>query len=78
MSMDTLTRDIAIDASMLFKNKNLKAKDIVEWCTNEIKPGPGEVTAQIPDKGGFRYTGVFVTILKTCDKRPRSCHCLEY
>ena len=63
--MATIERAVLAGARIGFNNSNLRLKDIREWSSGEIKPQDGEVTQYIPDPG------VFVTILKECDKRKR-------
>ena len=63
MSMQTLERAIVASARVFLKNPKLRVKDLMEWCTSEIKPDDGEIVFFVDDPG------VYVAVKKECDKR---------
>jgi hypothetical protein len=63
MTWGTLERAVLYNAKDVFKNKNLRLKDLMEWSTGQLEPHDGEVIAFIPD------LKVWVAIKKELDKR---------
>jgi hypothetical protein len=51
MSMATLEKAVLEGAKLVFKNPNLKMKDIQEWSTEDIKTQVGELVAFVTDPG---------------------------
>ena len=63
MSMRSLESAIAAEARTLFQNPKLRIKDLQEWCTAQIEPQNGEVTARLP------LNQVWVAVRCDADKR---------
>jgi hypothetical protein len=63
MTWGTLERAVLYNAKDVFKNKNLRLKDLMEWSTGQLEPHDGEVIAFIPN------LKVWVAIKKELDKR---------
>lgn len=62
MGMRDLERAILADAKLVFNNKKLRLKDLMEWSTGKIESRDDEVVAVMPD-------GINVAIKKEHDKR---------
>ena len=67
MGLSKLDREILAEAKAVFKNPNLRNKDIREWTTDEQVAKKncedGEVAAKLP------ALGVWVCVFKVNDKR---------
>ncbi len=46
--MQSLEREILVEAKEVTGNKKLRTKDIMEWSTGEIKAQPGEKLYRLP------------------------------
>lgn len=63
MSLRSFESSLASEARVVFNNRKLRVKDLMEWRMTEVKPHDDEVVAYLP------LNGVWVAIKKELDKR---------
>jgi len=63
MSLATLEAAILLELREIVKNHKLRKKDMLEWSTGGVEPGPDEIVIDLPK------IGVSVSIFKALDRR---------
>lgn len=64
MSLATLEREIVAQARIALKNPRLRRRDLLEWCSGELKAeGEDEIVVYLEDPG------CWAVFPRVCDRR---------